>query len=155
LAAGFHVFVPLVEQVGVRGEEAEGGLLLEIFFEALLANLLALGEEPVAEVGVAVAALIHERVDVAVDLGHDTEARKCNGASQLASLLIGKNVIHVNHQKLADMVAAVRNAKTHHKDKRTLTPWHITPLGAFAAVSTTLTAIRSVFEYVKGGKQDI
>ena len=55
-------------KLGVRGEEADDGLDLEISLEVLLADLLALGEELVAEVGVAEAALVSERVDVTVDL---------------------------------------------------------------------------------------
>ena len=63
------MFVPLAEQLGVRAEEADGGLLLEVSFEVLLTKLLALGEELVAEVGVAEAALVDKRVDATVDLG--------------------------------------------------------------------------------------
>ena len=83
LAAGFHVFVPLVEEVGVRGEETEGGLLLELFLEAFLAKLLALGEEFVADVGRAVAAVVTERVDVTVDLGLALEEETRGGEDLL------------------------------------------------------------------------
>ena len=87
--------------------------------------------------------------------GLDAEAKKCNGAGQLASLLVGKSVIHSNHHKLADSVGTFRNAKAHHKDKKTLTPWTITATGAVASVITALTVIRSIQEYVTTGGQTL
>jgi hypothetical protein len=92
---------------------------------------------------------------VADDAGYATEARKASGAGQLANLLYTKAVIHNHHQKVVDAVATVRNATSHRKDKKTLAPWELTEFGAFGALVGALTAIRSIHEYVKKGKQTI
>ena len=92
---------------------------------------------------------------VADDHGLGTEARKKSGAGQLANLLYTKGVIHSHQQKLVDAAATIRNATAHRKDKQTLTPWELTPFGAFSALSMTLTAVRSIYIYIHNGKQTI
>jgi hypothetical protein len=92
---------------------------------------------------------------VADDRGFSTEAKKASGAGQLANLLFAKGVIHNHQQKMVDAVATIRNATAHRKDKKTLTPWELTPFGAFSALSMTLTAIRSIHVYVQKGRQTI
>jgi hypothetical protein len=93
--------------------------------------------------------------ELASDNGLATEAKKANGAGQLANLLYTRGLIHSHHQKLADAVSAPRNATAHKKDKKTLTPWEITPLGAISAHSMTLAVIRSIYEYTSNRKQTI
>jgi hypothetical protein len=93
--------------------------------------------------------------ELAADNGLDADAKKMNGAGQLANLLYTKGLIHSHHQKLADAVSTPRNATAHKKDKKTLTPWEITPPGAFSAQSMTLTVIRSIYEYTANRKQTI
>jgi hypothetical protein len=93
--------------------------------------------------------------EVADDRGLATEAKKKNGAGQLADMLRVNGVIHSHHQKLVEAPATVRNAGNHRKDKTTLTPWEITPEGAFAVHAMTLSAIRSIHHYVKTGRQTI
>jgi hypothetical protein len=56
---------------------------------------------------------------------------------------------------MVDSVATIRNATAHRKDKKTLQPWELTPFGAFAALSMTLTAVRSIYLYVNTGRQTI
>lgn len=92
---------------------------------------------------------------VADERGFAAEAKKASGAGQLASLLYTKSVIHNHQQKMVDAVATIRNATAHRKDKKTLTPWELTPFGAFSALSMALTAIRSIHLYVKNGRQTI
>jgi hypothetical protein len=85
--------------------------------------------------------------------GLAAEAAKQNGAGQLASLLASKSIIHNHHVKLIDMVGALRNAKVHHKDKKTLVPWQITEEGALASFFAAVTAIKSIESYLKTGSQ--
>lgn len=92
---------------------------------------------------------------VADERGFAAEAKKASGAGQLANLLYTKGVIHNHHQKMVDAVATIRNATAHRKDKKTLTPWELTPFGAFSALSMALTVIRSIHSYVKNGRQTI
>jgi hypothetical protein len=92
---------------------------------------------------------------VADDRGLNAEAKKASGAGQLANLLYSKGVIHNHQQKMVDAVATIRNATAHRKDKTTLTPWELTPFGAFSALAMTLTAIRSIHMYVQKGRQTI
>lgn len=93
--------------------------------------------------------------EVADDEGHGTDAKKLNGAGQLADMLRVKGVIHAHHQKMVEAPATIRNAAGHRKDKKTLIPWELTPEGAFAAHAMTLTAIRSIHQYVKSRRQTI
>lgn len=120
----------------------------------LLADaLLAYDTQPrdsVENTGQAVEDFLRE---VAGDKGLVSEAGKLNGIGQLANLLHTKGVIHSHHQKLADAVSTMRNAAAHRKDKKTMTPWTITPLAAFSVHSTALTAIRSIHKYVTSGGQ--
>jgi len=60
-----------------------------------------------------------------------------------------------HHVKLIESVSTVRNAKAHSKDKKTLTPWEITEFGAFWTCAGALVAIRSIFEFTRGGAQTI
>jgi hypothetical protein len=93
--------------------------------------------------------------EVCNDRRQSDKAKKLNGPSQLASMMLAEGLIHGHHSKFIDSVSAVRAAKAHGKDKRTLAPWSITEHGAFAATMMTLTAIRSVHEYVYGRRQSI
>lgn len=93
--------------------------------------------------------------EVANDHGLAAQAKKANGASQVANVLYTNGVINSHHQKIVEAPATMRNATAHRKDKRTLKPWELTPGGAFAALSMTLTAIRSIHHYVKSGRQTI
>ena len=93
--------------------------------------------------------------ELAEDNGLAAEAKKANGAGQLASLLHTKGLIHSHHQKLVDAVSTPRNATAHKKDKKTLTPWEVTPFGAFSTHSMALTVIRSIYESTANRKQTI
>lgn len=93
--------------------------------------------------------------DIAKLKGYEGEAKKCNGAGQLASLLASKGLIHTHHQHFIDGVGAARNATAHRKDKKTLIPWQFTDLGAFWAFSGSLAVIRSIYLYVQEGKQSL
>ncbi|MEX2553470.1 MAG: hypothetical protein WD627_10785 [Actinomycetota bacterium] len=93
--------------------------------------------------------------ELAGSKGYVAESARLNGASQLASLLISKGVIHTHHQKLVEAVSTVRNSSAHRKDKRTLEPWEITEHGALTVMFQTLIAIRSIGEFVIGGRQTI
>jgi hypothetical protein len=91
--------------------------------------------------------------ELASDKGLAAEAGKLNGIGQLVNLLYTKGVIHSHHQKLADAVATARNAAAHRKDKKTMTPWMITPLAAFSSHSVALTVIRSIHQFITSGRQ--
>lgn len=93
--------------------------------------------------------------EIAAKNGLAAEAKKANGAGQLATLLLSKGLIHAHHLKLVEAVSTVRNARSHRKDKRTMTPWTITDHGAFSTFTTTLTTIRSIGEYTINGGQTI
>jgi hypothetical protein len=93
--------------------------------------------------------------EVAGDKGLAVDAGKLNGIGQLANLLCTKGVLHNHHEKLADAVSTVRNAAAHRKDKKTMSPWTITPLAAFSAHSTALIVVRSVHQYAISGRQVI
>jgi hypothetical protein len=83
------------------------------------------------------------------------EAKKLNGAGQLANLLVNEGVLHSHHQKLADAVSTVRNATSHRKDKKTMKAWTITEHGAFSMFVCALTAIGAIGEYTTNGRQTI
>jgi hypothetical protein len=91
--------------------------------------------------------------EIANDNGLAGDAKKANGIGQLGNLLYTKGVIHNHHQKLADGISTARNATAHRKDKKTLTPWTITALGAFSVHSMTLAVIRSIHGYITKGRQ--
>lgn len=93
--------------------------------------------------------------EAANDQGHGADAKQLNGAGQLAEMLRIKGVIHMHHQKMVEASATIRNAAGHRKDKKTLIPWELTPEGAFAAHAMTLTAIRSIHQYVARRRQTI
>jgi DNA-binding IclR family transcriptional regulator len=91
--------------------------------------------------------------EVAAANGYGSEAKTMNGAGQLASLLVSKAVIHSHQQKLIETVSTLRNAKAHHKDKKTLVPWSITDTGAVVSLASTLVAMRSIHEFISKGAQ--
>lgn len=90
---------------------------------------------------------------IAGQQGFSQEARKLNGAGQLASMLVSKGVIHNHQQKLIEAASTVRNAKAHHKDKKTLTPWEITYVSSFLAVTSVLAVMYSIHQFIFEGKQ--
>lgn len=85
--------------------------------------------------------------------GFSQEARKSNGAGQLASLLVSRNVIHNHQQKLVEAVGTLRNAKAHHKDKKTLSPWEITHISSFTAFIAAIAVIYSIHEFLTTRRQ--
>lgn len=87
--------------------------------------------------------------------GFGAEAKTCNGAGQLGSLLVNKSLIHSHHNQFIQAVATARNTTAHRKDKKTLKPWDITPHGAFWALTGALAIIRSVHEFIYGGRQTL
>jgi hypothetical protein len=93
--------------------------------------------------------------EIAENKGLSIEAKRCNGAGQLASLLCSKSILHGHHQHFIDGLGAARNATAHRKDKKTLIPWDITDTGAFWAFLGALAVIRSIFFYVHEGKQTL
>jgi hypothetical protein len=93
--------------------------------------------------------------DLALAKGLAAEAKKCNGAGQLASILVSKSIIHTHHQHFIDGLGAARNATAHRKDKKTLVQWNFTDVGAFWAFCGVLAVITSVYLYVYEGKQII
>ena len=125
----------------------------EVDRQLLAEALLGLQTKPNESVEKAGQALEDFLRQVAIDQGLGAEAKKCNGAGQLGSRLLGKRVIHNHQQKLIDAASMFRNAKTHKKDKKTLKPWRITGDGAFSAVIATLTCIRSIYQYVYHRRQ--
>lgn len=91
--------------------------------------------------------------EIATTKGLAVEAKGQNGAGQLGSMLASKGVIHSHHNQLIAAISTIRNMKAHHKDKKTMTPWHVTEAGAEWAVFGTLQIIRSVHDYVLKGHQ--
>lgn len=85
--------------------------------------------------------------------GLKADAGKLSGAGQLGALLRQHNLIHPHHVKLVDSASALRNAKSHKKDKRTVIPWKITSLGARTAFGTTALAVRSIYQWTANGRQ--
>ena len=90
---------------------------------------------------------------VAKDKGLEDKAPKHNSSGQLATMLRTKEVIHDHHKNLITACQPARNANIHDKDKHTLELWEVTPLAALSAVTTTLTAIRSIHAFVFENKQ--
>jgi len=130
-------------------------MLDEVDRQLLCDGLLKFGSDPRKSVDSTGQALEDFLREIATRNGHAAEAKKMNGAGQLAALLVSKGLIHSHHQKVAEAVSTVRNATSHRKDKKTLAPWTITELGAFATLAQTLTAIRSIGEYTSNGRQTI
>ncbi len=92
---------------------------------------------------------------LATDKGYGTEATKCNGPSQLGNLLASKKLVHPHHQKLIDVVATFRSVTAHNKDKRTLVHWDVTQHGSYSAIMLTLLTVRSIYEYIDSGRQEL
>lgn len=111
--------------------------------------------DPAASVEASGQALEDQLRELCIAKGLGNEASKMNGAGQLAGLLRHHDIIHPNHVKLIDSASMLRNAKAHKKDKQTVTPWDITPLGARTAFGTTVLAIRSVHDWVSNGRQSL
>jgi hypothetical protein len=107
-------------------------------------------EEAVEKSGKALEDYLRE---IATTKGFAADAKGQNGAGQLGSMLVGKGVIHSHHNQLIAAISTVRNMKAHHKDKKTMMPWHVTEAGAEWAVFGTLQIIRSVHGYVFKGDQ--
>ena len=80
---------------------------------------------------------------------------KISGIGGLASTLRDKEVILDQHKKLCDGVGVYRNAADHGSDMKTLKSWRVEDDTALGAVLLSLTAIRSVYSYVKNGDQII
>jgi hypothetical protein len=119
----------------------------------LAASLLAIATDPsgaVEKSGQAVENYLRELCD---EKGLGAEASKLNGGSQLASLLMNRGLIHSHQQKLVDSASMLRNAKAHHKDKKTLAPWLIDEDGALASFFSAVTAVKSIHSYIATGKQ--
>jgi hypothetical protein len=130
-------------------------MLDEVDRQLLCDGLLKFRSDPRKSVDSTGQALEDFLREIATRNGHAAEAKKMNGSGQLAALLVSKGLIHSHHQKVAEAVSTVRNATSHRKDKKTLAPWTITELGAFATLAQTLTAIRSIGEYTTNGRQTI
>ena len=118
--------------------------------QLLAGAVLDIAPEPSRAVERAGQALENWLRELATNSGFGAEAKTMNGAGQLASLLVGKSLIHTHQQKLVDCVSTLRNAKAHHKDKKTLAPWLITDAGAVVGVSSTLAVMLSIHEFLKG-----
>jgi hypothetical protein len=110
---------------------------------------------PAASVEASGQALEDQLRELCIAKGLSLEARKMNGAGQLAGLLRQHDVIHPHHMKLVDSASMLRNAKAHKKDKQTVTPWSISPLGARTAFGTTALALRSIHDWVSKGRQTL
>jgi hypothetical protein len=130
-------------------------MLDEVDRQLLCDALLSYSSDPRRSVGSSAQAVEDFLREIAQNQGLAAEARKANGAGQLALLLVSRGVIHANHQKLVEAVSTPRNATDHRKDKRTLKPWEISELGAFAVFAQALTAIRSIGEFVTARRQTI
>jgi len=91
--------------------------------------------------------------EVAGNKGFVVDAKSCNGAGQLGALLVSKGLIHSHLNQFVQAIATARNTTAHRKDKKTMQPWEITPHGAFWAVTGALVVIRSVHDFIYGGKQ--
>jgi len=121
----------------------------------LVGSLLSFQSDPRKAVERAGQATENFLREVAKEKGLDAEAKKLNGAGQLASLLVSKGLMHSHQQKLVDVVGTFRNATAHNKDKKTLVPWDITDHGAFTSVMAAITSIRSLHHLLANGKQEL
>ena len=119
----------------------------------LATSLLEIYADPGQAIEDASQALEDYLREVSNDRGLSDKAKKLNGPSQLANMMVAEGLIHGHHAKFIDSISAVRAAKAHKKDKKTLAPWAITDHGAFATTMMALTAIRSVHEYAYGRRQ--
>jgi hypothetical protein len=134
------------------GRDAYNGI--EEKDRALLAgSLLEVGRNPADSVEKAGQAVENYLREFCENKGFGAEAAKRNGGSQLANLLAEKNLIHSHQQKLVDSVSMLRNAKAHHKDKKTLVPWTIDEDGALASFFSAITALKSIHAYTNHGTQ--
>ncbi len=121
----------------------------------LAAAVLALPTDPPTTVEKAGQAVENFLREISKTRGFDDDAKKCNGAGQLASMLVGKGVLHSHHVKLVDAVGTLRNAKAHDKDKKSLVPWQITRTGASASLLMAHASIKGIHEYITSGGQTI
>lgn len=69
------------------------------------------------------------------------------GIGQVADALKGANVIHSRHLEMCDFVNGMRIAAAHSKEAATLQSWTIKPDSAIETALTTLTTIRSIFQF--------
>ncbi len=143
--ARLHVSVVLGRDAFDQLDEVDRGLLARAVSEC--------DSNPADSVEASGQALEDYLRELCVLNGLGAEAARQNGAGQLGTLLRQHNLIHPHHLKLIDAASTFRNAKAHKKDKQTVVPWTITPLGARTAFGTAVTAIKSIHAWVANGGQ--
>jgi hypothetical protein len=77
----------------------------------------------------------------------------CKGIGELSDYLKGSDLIDQKHLEICKAINSVRLAAAHSKDRKTITPWKINPDAAIEAILITLTAMRSIHNFVSNKTQ--
>jgi len=78
-----------------------------------------------------------------------------NSLPDLAKKLEDQGVILTPHRLLLNGVAGVRHPASHGVDKKTQKPWTVTSRGSLIGQLQALVALRSIFLWMQGGRQEI
>jgi hypothetical protein len=95
---------------------------------------------------------------VSSHLGFNTS--KLNGISQVVNPLYhnkdseGKiqNMIHSKQLSISQAIGDIRNMAGHSKEAKTMERWELSPTAAFGLLLTTISTIRSIYQYVMNRK---
>jgi hypothetical protein len=86
---------------------------------------------------------------------HRVSVSKRRGIIEVANALRatskGIELIHDKHLRMSHFIGTIRTAAAHSKEAKTMERWELTPEAALEVVLVTLSAIRSVYSYVKHG----
>lgn len=83
----------------------------------------------------------------------DTDYSTASGMGQLAKKMRGDNLILKRHLHGANYLGSMRIPGSHGKESETLETWHVEPEVALEVIISAIIYIRSLFWYVKEGRQ--
>lgn len=83
------------------------------------------------------------------------DVSKCNGIVQVAEELLTHKAIHAKHKNMCLALSTVRTVSAHDRDKISNVPWTKTPEIAHAALTYSLSLMKSVYLWAFEGKQEL
>jgi len=83
----------------------------------------------------------------------DTNYSSANGIGQVAAKMRGDEIILRRHLHGANYLGSMRIPGSHGKESETLETWHVEPEVALEVIISAIIYIRSLFWYVKEGRQ--
>lgn len=94
--------------------------------------------------------------ELAVDEGNsDSDYSKANGIGSLANMMRGDNMILKRHLHSANYLGAMRIPGAHGKESETLESWKVSPEVSLEVILSSLSYVRSLYSYIKQGRQTL